>query len=553
VRYLKSVVILALVMTSAWLADTHNWAQMTPCPPPQKPTKPLMLDADLIRVGISDNGMTQMEYPGVTLTGVGPYRVRQGDKVVLESPAFAAIHITKSASGFLIHTLTGGTLGPFCYTLTVEPVDPDGRLKITSITRKGIVPSYRGIIELVAGASSPDKFSAVNVLPMQDYLKAVVPNELPIQYGYEAVKAQAVAARNYAIRPREKPWPQFDICDSPYCQAYYGAQTEDPQVTKALAETQGLVALYQGQPILALYSSSIGGYRESYENSFSDPLTNKFPGTPIPYLQGGPDMGEPVTLNNDTAARAFYTTRYPNSFDVQSPMYRWQTLWPSTGLEAIINKNLAETSEDGSTRAFVQPAFHSGETIGVLQDITVLDRGVSGKAMHVRITGSHGTWVLSKEFVIRKVLRYNGRFLPSANVVLDMIRDRNGHLLSVKASGGGMGHGVGMSQLGASYMSKHGSEFTDILKHYYTGIAIGTIPLTATATQGMKTTFYVDKPQGTLFVQGTSPVQVQINDKTLTITQHSLPISQYLKTDMLNQLEIKPLQSPSIASVWIEL
>src|SRR5207247_2309085 len=83
--------------------------------------------------------------------------------------------------------------------------DPDGRIKITSITRKGIPPSYRGVFELVPAKSSPEKFSAVNVLPMQDYLKAVVPNELPIQYGYEAVKAQAVAARNYAIHPRGHP------------------------------------------------------------------------------------------------------------------------------------------------------------------------------------------------------------------------------------------------------------------------------------------------------------------------------------------------------------
>jgi len=515
-----------------------------------EPVKNLMRDADLIRVGISDETMTQQEYPSVTVSSTSSYRILQGDKPIWHSPAFLNVRITRILSGFLIHPVTGGAIGPYGGVLTVEPETPEGRLRLTHLTRKGQIPSYRGIFEILPASSSLQKLMAVNVLPMQEYLKAVVPNELPIQYGYEAVKAQSVAARNYAIHPREKPWPQFDICDSQYCQAYYGSQTEQPQVTQAIAETQGLIALYQGEPILALYSSSQGGYRESYENTFSDPITNKFPATPLPYLEGGPDIGPVLKLDTEETARNFYLSWYPDSYDVASPMYRWHKTWSRRELESEINRNLAVTWQDTSTRPFIRPAFPPKTTIGSLKDIIVLQRGVSGKAMRVALVGSHGTWILSKEFVIRKVLKNQGRFLPSANVVFDL------HRSSVEAFGGGLGHGVGMSQIGASMMSKHGSSFPQILKHYYSGIAIGSIPLIATATEGMKTTFYADKPHATLFVKGTSPTTVQVNDKTLTLTPQNLSltvIDEYLKADSLNKLEVKPLQVGSNSTVWVEL
>jgi len=536
---MRNIVLSSLLVMALGFTVLKNQAE---------PAKNLMLDADLIRVGISDETMTQQEYPSVTVSSTSAYRIRQGDKVVWHSPAYLNVRITRTLSGFLIRPVTGGGIGPFSGILTVEPETPEGRLRITNLTRKGQIPNYRGIFEIVPASSSLQKLMAINILPMQEYLKAVVPNELPIQYGYEAVKAQSVAARNYAIHPREKPWPQFDICDSQYCQAYYGSQTEQPQVTQAISETQGLIALYQGEPILALYSSAQGGYRESYQNAFSDPITNKFPATPIPYLEGGPDIGPVLKLDTEEAARQFYLSHYPDSYDVTSPMYRWHKTWSRRELESEINHNLAVSWKDTSTRPFIRPGFQPGTSIGTLKDITVLQRGISGKAMRISIAGSHGTWTLSKEFVIRKVLKSHGRFLPSANVVFDF------HHSSIEAFGGGLGHGVGMSQIGASMMSKHGSPFADILKHYYNGITIGSIPLTATDTIGMKTTFYADKPHATLFVKGTSPTTVQINDKTVKLTPQNLALlSIDVKPDSLNKLEVKPLQVAGNSTVWVEL
>jgi stage II sporulation protein D len=78
----------------------------------------------------------------------------------------------------------------------------------------------------------------VNVLPLEDYLKGVVPNELPVRFGLEALKAQAVAARNYTIRPRTRVYHNFDVCDSVQCQVYFGANTEHPLSNKAIEETK---------------------------------------------------------------------------------------------------------------------------------------------------------------------------------------------------------------------------------------------------------------------------------------------------------------------------
>lgn len=531
----------------------------------QQETAQRIRNADLIRVGLSDDAMTVLEYPSATVSATGAFRLvnMKTSAILFEGQDNQAVHIQRQSDGFILTPTGQKPLAPVPDPIRMEPAAPGTLLKVPSTTRKGIVPAYRGTLEITPGYSAPSVFTLVNVLPLQDYLKAVVPNELPYSYGYEAVKAQAVAARNYALHPREKPWPHFDICDSQYCQAYYGAQTEHPQTTRALEETQGLIALYQGEPILALYSSSHGGHSENYEYAFSDPKTNRFPATPLPYLQGKPDVPMADNLRKEANARAFYTKADAPSFDVKSPHYRWQRQWTRAELEALFNRNLAALSKDGITKPFLKPAFLPGDTIGELQSITVLERGVSGKAMRLRIQGSKGVWIAEKEFVIRKAFQQNGRYLPSANLVFTLARNNRGQLQSVRAHGGGFGHGVGMSQLGASYLSKAGHPFAHILQHYYSGIAVGSIPLTAQPDAGMQTAFYVpETAAGVLYVEsqtGAQPVTVKVNNGSLTLTpdqtgKAKLDVANLLKADRLNTLVLPP-QGGTGGSVkaWIEV
>jgi stage II sporulation protein D len=133
--------------------------------------------------------------------------------------------------------------------------------------------SYRGSIEVFGNARNT--LTLVNELPLEDYLLGVVPNELsPSTFGQiEALKAQAVAARTYAIRNMGQSRQEgYDICNTDACQVYMGAGTEDPLATQAVRETRGIIATYNGQPINALYSSTCGGKTESAENIFQEKL-----------------------------------------------------------------------------------------------------------------------------------------------------------------------------------------------------------------------------------------------------------------------------------------
>ena len=136
---------------------------------------------------------------------------------------------------------------------------------------------YRGIFVLRA---SPKGLVLVNILNLEDYLKGVVPQELSpdLFHGYEALKAQAVAARTYAIKNlglnRDLG---FDLCDTPKCQVYGGLSAERAESNRAVEETRGEVALYKGKLINALYTSTCGGMTEDTEKVFE--------GQPQPYLK----------------------------------------------------------------------------------------------------------------------------------------------------------------------------------------------------------------------------------------------------------------------------
>jgi len=133
--------------------------------------------------------------------------------------------------------------------------------------------TYRGFLEVFGNARNT--FTIVDELPLEDYLLGVVPNELsPATFGQlEALKAQAVAARTYAIRNMGQYKQEgYDICNTDACQVYFGAGTEDTLATQAVRETRGMIATYNGQPINALYSSTCGGRTEASENIFQEKL-----------------------------------------------------------------------------------------------------------------------------------------------------------------------------------------------------------------------------------------------------------------------------------------
>jgi stage II sporulation protein D len=131
--------------------------------------------------------------------------------------------------------------------------------------------TYRGKIEVYG--NSRNTFTVVNELPLEEYLLGVVPNELnPGTFGeIEALKAQSVAARTYVMRNLGQYKNEgYDICASDACQVYMGQGTENPLSNQAITETRGMIAVYNDQPINALYSSTCGGRTEDSQNIFDE-------------------------------------------------------------------------------------------------------------------------------------------------------------------------------------------------------------------------------------------------------------------------------------------
>ncbi|HXU12399.1 MAG TPA: SpoIID/LytB domain-containing protein, partial [Candidatus Binatia bacterium] len=157
---------------------------------------------------------------------------------------------------------------------------------------------YRGGLE--ARVTRAGNLQIINELDMEEYLRGVVPNEMgPGVYPeLQALKAQAIAARTYIIANFGLfSEDGYDVCDSPQCQVYKGAGTENPLTDQAVQETRGLVLTFNGQPIHALYTSTCGGHTEDGQLIF--------PEEKGPYLKGVPCYPEVEAESRTISGRSW--------------------------------------------------------------------------------------------------------------------------------------------------------------------------------------------------------------------------------------------------------
>jgi stage II sporulation protein D len=242
-------------------------------------------------------GLEPVEVTFEALSGL--YRVRGGrfpdkpaarqaaDQLVargFELPWVVAVPLTPPTATGLEVRYRGTTYRIEGRRVVVAAGGPDGTVRFQG-------RRYRGSLEVVLNARG--LLNVVNVLPLEDYLRGVVPKELgPEAYPeFEALKAQAVAARTYAVSHLgEFSEEGFDLCATPRCQVYGGADAEHPLSDRAVAETAGEVLLALGAPIEAFYSATCGGHTEDVEVVF--------PGRSSPALVGVPCLEEgPVPLH----------------------------------------------------------------------------------------------------------------------------------------------------------------------------------------------------------------------------------------------------------------
>lgn len=231
------------------------------------------------------------------------------------------------------------------------------------------------------------------------------------------------------------------------------------------------------------------------------------------------DMLTQQPLKTEEDVRNFYTTK-PDSYDIRSPYYRWKKEWSNEELNQVLARTLVEQSKTG----FVIPKLEKSEDFGKLLDIKPIKRGDSGKLMIVEITTDKGIFTTQKELVIRRLFQKDNISLPSANVVFDFVKDEKGNIVNIIANGGGFGHGVGMSQFGAGFMGKElKMSYDKILKHYYTDITLGTMPIIISAhpsQQKQTQKFYLDYKNANLIVDNRynlSKINLIINDREVQI------------------------------------
>lgn len=180
-------------------------------------------------------------------------------------------------SGGVFHVDAGAARGDFNAPVTFTP-GTGTVLRVLTPTDLGDTGPYRGDIRVLRSAGA---LMMVNAVPLESYLRGVVPHEVPPSWPIEALKAQACAARAFVLGSRKPDQPWDVYCDV-RSQAYVGVGIEDPRTDAAVAATAGVVPTYGGKPILAVYFSCSGGRTENIEDGW--------PGSaPVPYLKGVSD------------------------------------------------------------------------------------------------------------------------------------------------------------------------------------------------------------------------------------------------------------------------
>lgn len=271
---------------------------------------------------------------------------------------------------------------------------------------------YRGALELRHRGAG---LTAVNIVPVDDYLLSVVPEEMPTDWPAEALKAQSVAARSFALKSRGRHAAEgYDLCTTTHCQLYKGIASEKTASTAAVRATRGEVLTYGGQPIEALFHTDSGGMTESSEDVW---------GSRVLYLRAVRD----------------------------TPLGTMP--WTKTMSTADLEQKLAARGHAiGRLRAIELSPLAVGRA--------AKDRTASGRVKVMTVTGTKGTATLSGN-AWRSLLGLKST-LFSAKLTKD----------SVTFTGFGAGHGLGISQWGAKRLAETGKSYADILHHYYTGVTL---------------------------------------------------------------------------------
>ena len=289
------------------------------------------------------------------------------------------------------------------------------------LTSGGISHKYRGSLEFRVHREG---MTVINQLPLEQYLYGVVACEMPSGWPDEALKAQAISARSYAmaqINAGTYSGYGFDVLSNQQSQVYNGIDAENPRICALVDGTRGQVLISRGSVITAFFHSSSGGYTENSEDVWQNHLE---------YIKAKPDPAD----MNDTH-------------------YNWKKSMDHNQLVTQLNLKGYDISQVCDIEELERTS-----TGARVKKIAIDARDAAGRAVIIEISNADA---------VRSAFG-----LDSSLFVMEKEKDQQGFISNVEFIGSGWGHGVGMSQYGALGMAKEGYNYQDILKYYYNGVKI---------------------------------------------------------------------------------
>jgi len=316
--------------------------------------------------------------------------------------------------------LTDGAGLPLRLEMPLDIRRVGNRLQVNGRTVPGLIASapvrvtvngkgYRGLLEVSAAERG---LLVVNELPLEEYLVGLINCEISSAWPMEAIKAQAVIARSYAVYQKQaRRGAPYQLESSVMDQVYEGCDVEDSRAERGVQETAGEVLSYGGKVIQAFYHSNCGGHTESAEHVW---------GQPVPYLQG-----------------------VPCQYCQEANPLKWEQAIALRKVEAALRG--------------------AGYPVGQIRELKVQGRNASGRVQEVAVLSGKG-WVSVPGVAFRKALGYG--VVKSTNFELRVSGEE------CLIAGVGSGHGVGLCQWGAKQRALDGFSYREILSYYYPGVTL---------------------------------------------------------------------------------
>ena len=351
--------------------------------------------------------------------------------------------------------------------------------------------NFRGDLKLMI---ENGKVRAINLVPLEEYLRSVISSEMSATSSMELLKAHAVISRSWLLAQLEKSkklqssnqeyqttqqnenelirWYDredhdlFDVCADDHCQRYQGiTKIISEKASQAIDATFGEVLFSENEICDARFSKCCGGVTENFEHVW-EPVRHgyltkivdsehKLAATTCVDLRQEDEANEwikskPSTFCN-TTDKKILSQVLPNFDQKTADFFRWKVQYSQSELATLIQKK-------------------TGFEFGQIIRLEAIERGHSSRIIKLKITGTKKTLTIGKELEIRRTLSES--HLYSSAFVVDHLDIQNGIPQQFAFIGAGWGHGVGLCQIGAAVMGEKGYNYPSILKHYFRDVEL---------------------------------------------------------------------------------